>query len=147
MWVVPWIESVFLPSKPSRYSIHNNAFLTTAPGATGVLLFSDTPDDPWIDAIIWNNSIQLQESPSDGIDAVHTKGTVILKNKVTGSGWDAVYMAAHRAHSCLTTSAASRLTPARGARRKFISTPEPAVTLSCAGNPLTQSSIKAQTTF
>jgi hypothetical protein len=95
MWVIPWIESIFLPSKPSRYLIHDNTFITTGTSSfigdvAGILLYSDTPDNPWIDAVIWNNSIQLQESPSDGIDAVNTKGTVILNNTVTGSGWDAV---------------------------------------------------------
>jgi hypothetical protein len=84
-----------LPSKPSRYLIHDNTFITTGTSSfigdvAGILLYSDTPDNPWIDAVIWNNSIQLQESPSDGIDAVNTKGTVILNNTVTGSGWDAV---------------------------------------------------------
>jgi hypothetical protein len=95
MWVIPWIESIFLPSKPSRYLIHDNTFITTGTfsfigDVAGILLYSDTPDNPWIDAVVWNNSIQLQESPSDGIDAVNTKGTVILNNTVTGSGWDAV---------------------------------------------------------
>jgi hypothetical protein len=90
MWVVPWDESLFLPSKASGYSIHDNTFLTTTPGATGILLYSDTPDNPWIDAVIWNNNIQLQYGQSDGIDAVNTKGTIILNNTVTGSGWDAV---------------------------------------------------------
>lgn len=95
MWVVPWIESVFFPNKPSRYSIHDNTFITTGTSSAegdvaGILLLSDTPDNPWIDAVVWNNSIQLQESPSDGIDAFNTIGTVILNNTVTGSGWDAI---------------------------------------------------------
>ena len=73
MWVVPWIDSLFVPSKPSRYLIHDNTFFTTQPYATGILLYNDTPDNRWIDAVIWNNSIQLQDSPSDGIDAVNTQ--------------------------------------------------------------------------
>ena len=93
--LIPWFESIFLPSKPSRYLIHDNTFITTGTfsfigDVAGILLYSDTPDNPWIDAVIWNNSIQLQESPSDGIDAVNTKGTIILNDTVTGSGWDAV---------------------------------------------------------
>ena len=90
MWVVPWLSSVFVPRKPSTYMIHDNTFFTTQPYATGVLLYNDTPGNPWIDAVIWNNNIQLQEGPSDGIDAVYTKGTMILNNTVTGSGWDAI---------------------------------------------------------
>jgi len=90
MWVVPWISSIFVPTKPSRYLIHENTFFTTQPNATGIQLYNDTPDHPWIDAVIWNNNIQLQDSPSDGIDAVNTKGTTILNNTVTGSGWDAI---------------------------------------------------------
>jgi parallel beta-helix repeat protein len=90
MWVVPWIPSVFVPSKSSRYLIHDNTFFTTDPYATGVLLYNDDPNHSWIDAVIWNNSIQLQNTLSDGIDAVNTKGTTILNNSVTGSGYDAI---------------------------------------------------------
>lgn len=90
MWVVPWISSVFVPSKPSRYLIHDNTFFTTEPYGTGIQLYNDTPDHPWIDAVIWNNSIQLQNTPSDGIDAFSTKGTTILNNTITGSGYDAI---------------------------------------------------------
>jgi parallel beta-helix repeat protein len=90
MWVVPWISSVFVPSKPSRYLIHDNTFFTTEPYGTGIQLYNDTPDHPWIDAVIWNNSIQLQNTLSDGIDAVSTKGTTILNNTITGSGYDAI---------------------------------------------------------
>lgn len=104
MWVVPWIESVFLPSKPSRYLIHDNTFFTTDPYATGILLYNDTPDHPWIDAVIWNNSIQLQNTLSDGIDAVNTKGTTILNNSVTGSGFDAIGLWGSRSSTVIRNS-------------------------------------------
>jgi hypothetical protein len=95
MWVIPWIESVFLPSKPSRYVIHDNKFITTGTSSflgdlAGVVLSSDTPDDSWIDAVIWNNTIQLQQALSDGIDAFGTKGTIIFNNSIAGTGFDAV---------------------------------------------------------
>jgi len=95
MWVIPWIESVFLPSKPSRYIIHDNKFITTGTSSflgdlAGVVLSSDTPDDSWIDAVIWNNTIQLQQALSDGIDAFGTKGTIIFNNSIAGTGFDAV---------------------------------------------------------
>ena len=90
MWVVPWLSSVFVPRKPSTYMIHDNTFFTTQPYATGVLLYNDIPGNPWIDAVIWNNNIQLQEGPSGGIDAFYTTGTMILNNTVTGSGWNAI---------------------------------------------------------
>jgi len=90
MWVVPWISSVFVPSKPSRYLIHDNKFFTTGTYSTGIVLYNDTPDDPWINAAIWDNSIQLKEYPSDGLDAFNTKDTVVFNNTVTGSGYDAI---------------------------------------------------------
>jgi hypothetical protein len=90
MWVVPWIDSVFAPSKPSRYVIHDNTFFTTQPYATGILLLNDTPDNPWIRAVIWNNSIELQDSLSDGIDAYNTESTTISDNNITGTGFDAI---------------------------------------------------------
>jgi hypothetical protein len=95
MWVIPWMPGFFVPSKPSRYLIHDNTFFTTGTSslvgyvAGIVLLNTDTPT-PWIDAVIWNNSIHLQENLSDGLDAVNTKGTVVLNNAVTGSGYDAI---------------------------------------------------------
>jgi parallel beta-helix repeat protein len=88
MWVVPWLP-VFVPSSPSRYLIHDNKFSTTGPGAQAVFLQND-PTNPWIDAMIWNNSIENQDSLSDGIDAYSTKGTLIWNNTVTGSGYDGI---------------------------------------------------------
>jgi hypothetical protein len=88
MWVIPW-QPVFVPSSPSRYLIHDNKFSTTAASAQAVFLMND-PTNPWIHALIWNNTIELQDSLSDGIDAYNTKDTVILNDTVTGSGKDAV---------------------------------------------------------
>jgi hypothetical protein len=94
MWVIPWFSPIFVPSKPSRYLIHDNAFFTTGSSSpffvAGILLYNDTPDHPWIDAAIWDNSIQLQESLSDGLDAINTKGTVVFNNTITGSGYEAI---------------------------------------------------------
>ena len=90
MWVIPWVSSIFVPSKPSRYLIHDNKFFTTGTSSAGIILYNDTPDDPWIDAAIWDNSIQLKESLSDGLDAANTKDTVVFNNTVTGSGYDAI---------------------------------------------------------
>ena len=88
MWVIPW-QPVFVPSSPSRYLIHDNSFLTTGPNATGVFLLND-PANPWIHATIWNNSIELQDTLSEGIAANNTKYTLILNDTITGSGYDAI---------------------------------------------------------
>jgi hypothetical protein len=88
MWVIPW-QPVFVPSSPSRYLIHDNKFSTTAANAQAVYLFND-PTNPWIHAMIWNNTIELQDKLSDGIDAYNTKDTVIWNDTVTGTGYDAV---------------------------------------------------------
>lgn len=89
MWVIPW-QPVFVPSSPSRYLIHDNRFSTTGSPAQGIFLFNDPPNDPWIQAMIWNNTIELQDSLSDGIDAYNTKGTAIWNNNITGTGFDAI---------------------------------------------------------
>jgi hypothetical protein len=94
MWVIPWDSSIFVPRKPSRYLIHDNKFFTTGNSSPflvdGIFLWNDTPDHPWIDAAIWDNSIQLKESLSDGLDAFNTEGTVVFNNNVTGSGYEAI---------------------------------------------------------
>jgi hypothetical protein len=91
MWAVqyhPWHP--FLPSKPSRFSIHDNMFIGTGYGASG-MFFADDPTNPWIQATTWNNTIELQNNLMEGIGAYSTKGTLILNNTVTGSeGRDAI---------------------------------------------------------
>jgi len=88
MWVIPW-QPVFVPSSPSLYLIHDNKFSTTGSFSQGILLFND-PTNPWILAMIWNNSIEPQDILSDGIDALNTKGTAIWNNNITGTGFDAI---------------------------------------------------------
>lgn len=89
MWVVPWISPVFIPSSPSRYRIHDNRFSTTGPKTTGIYLYNE-PSHPWIDAVVRNNSIELQEALSDGVDAFNTQSTTILNNTITGTGYDGI---------------------------------------------------------
>lgn len=88
-WVVPW-QPEFVPSSSSRYLIHDNTFGATGQYAEGMYLYDDTAN-PWIQAAVWNNSVELQETLSEGIGAYNTKGTMIWNNTVTGSdGVDAI---------------------------------------------------------
>ncbi len=90
MWVIPWISSVFIPSSPSRYLIHDNKFIGTGQNAEG-FYFLNEPDHPWIHAAAWNNIVELQDTLSEGIGAYNTQGTAIWDNSVVGTdGLDAV---------------------------------------------------------
>lgn len=88
MWVVPW-QPVFVPSKPSQYFIHDNKFTTTGPQAGGIYLWND-PTNPWIHAMIYNNTVEPQDTLWDGIGAYNTKGSAIWNNTITGNGADAI---------------------------------------------------------
>ena len=89
MWVVPWIPA-FVPSSPSRYLVHDNKFIGTAQGAEGFYFWNE-PTNPWIHAAAWHNTVELQNSLSEGIGAYNTTGTAIWDNSVTGmNGFDAV---------------------------------------------------------
>jgi hypothetical protein len=88
MWVVPW-RPEFIPSKPSQYFIHDNKFTPTGTYAGGVYLWND-PGNPWIHAMIYNNTVEPQDTLWDGIGAYNTKGTAIWNNTITGSGADAI---------------------------------------------------------
>lgn len=90
MHVVPWFPSAFEPSKPSQYFIHDNKLFTTGQFADGIFL-QDQPPSLFIDAVVWNNTIELQDSLSEGIGVAFTKGTSVLDNSVTGSdAFDAI---------------------------------------------------------
>jgi hypothetical protein len=84
MDVVPWFYP-WATTSPSQYSIHDNQLFTSQSGA-GIFIQDNTaPLPPFIDAAIWNNSIQLQNSLSEGIPVYNTKGTQIWNNSITGS--------------------------------------------------------------
>jgi len=89
MSVVPW-NPVFVPSSPSRYLIHDNKFIGTAQYGDGMYLLDD-PTNPWIQAAVWNNTIELQNTLMEGIGVYNTKGTAVWNNNVTSSdGYDGI---------------------------------------------------------
>jgi hypothetical protein len=88
-WVVPW-QPEFVPSSASQYLIHDNTFVATGQYAEGMYLYDNTTN-PWIQAAVWNNKAELQNTLSEGIGAYNTKGTLIWNNTVTGTdGLDAI---------------------------------------------------------
>lgn len=90
MWIVPWQLAHFVPASPSRYLIHDNKFLATGQSADPIYLFDYLPK-PWIQATIWDNTVEPQNSLSEGIGINNTKGTVTWNNSITGSdGLDAI---------------------------------------------------------
>jgi hypothetical protein len=92
-WVVPWTVPAgmpFVPTSPTRYYIHDNTLFTTAQFSDGLFL-SDTSSSRFIDAAVWNNSIQLQNTLSEGVGVINTKGTMVSNNSITGSdAFDAI---------------------------------------------------------
>jgi hypothetical protein len=82
MWVVPaWVP--FTPSSPSQYKIHHNKFIGTEQYADGMFLQDETP--PFIQAAVWNNTLEVQSNLSEGFGIINTKGTAAWNNTVTGS--------------------------------------------------------------
>ena len=85
-----WLGDVFVPAKPSQFSIHDNTFLTTGPYADAIRL-QDWQAKPWIHAMIFNNTIELKnEFMWAGIGAYNTRGTVLWNNTISGSGAAAI---------------------------------------------------------
>ncbi len=88
MWVVPnWVP--FLPSSPSRYLIHDNKFIGTAEYSDGMYLYDETPT--FIQAAVWNNTVEVQTNLSEGFGIYYTKSTAAWNNTITGSdGFDGI---------------------------------------------------------
>jgi hypothetical protein len=79
----------FVPSSPSRYSIHDNTFIGTEENADGMYLYDEVP--PYIQAAVWNNTMEVQSNLSEGFGIYNTKGTAAWNNTVTGSnGYDGI---------------------------------------------------------
>lgn len=93
MWVVPYHQGLphaLLPSEPSHYYIHDNKLFTTSQFADGIFLL-DEPPYLFIDAVVWNNTIKLENILSEGIGVIRTKGTVLSDNSISGSdAYDAI---------------------------------------------------------
>lgn len=88
-WVVPWLPSVFLPATPSRFLIHDNTLVTTGSFAAGPRpagLFLLNLPQPWIEATVTNNNIDVQSSSADGIRLFSTIGAQVVNNSITGAG-------------------------------------------------------------
>jgi hypothetical protein len=89
MWVVPW-QPVFVPTSRSQYLIHDNKFFATGQYAEGMYLY-DYITNPWIRAKVWNNTIEVQDTLSEGFGIYNTKGTAAWGNTIIGSdGFDAI---------------------------------------------------------
>lgn len=90
MWIINSWPATVAPSGPSRYLIHDNKFIGTSQIADGIFLYDDVTS-PYIQAAAWNNTIELQDTLSEGIGVWYTKGTAIWNNSVTGKdGYDAI---------------------------------------------------------
>jgi hypothetical protein len=87
--IVPWNESLFVPSKSSTYLIHDNTLKTAGPYANAIFVLDD-PTNLTIHALIHNNSIEAPDIGSDAVAAYFTTGTIIVNNKFSGAGPDAI---------------------------------------------------------
>ena len=88
-WIVPYYW-YYVPSGPSQYWIHDNTLTATGLGTPpsafpdGFYAY-DNSTNPWIQAAVWNNTVQLQGTLSEGIGAYNTKGTAIWSNTIAGT--------------------------------------------------------------
>jgi len=87
-WAILWCCG-FLPTKPSLFLIHDNTFTSTGQFADGIVLVDD-PANPWIRALVTNNTIEAQDIGYGGISAYNTKGTTIWNNRISGRGADGI---------------------------------------------------------
>jgi hypothetical protein len=90
MWVSGSWPAGFVLSGPSRYSIHDNKFVGTLDYWEGMYLYDDVTN-PYIQAAVWNNAVEVQGFLEEGIGVYSTKGTAVWNNNVTSSdGYDGI---------------------------------------------------------
>jgi hypothetical protein len=87
-WAIPWCCG-YLPTKPSRFLIHDNHLVPTGTPADGIVLVDD-PATPWIQAHVTRNTIEAQGIGYGAISAYNTRGSLVHGNRITGSGADAI---------------------------------------------------------
>jgi hypothetical protein len=87
--IVPWIPSVFVPTKPSTYLIHDNILKAPGPNADGIYIV-DGPSSTTVNAFVYDNAIEVQGTAYDAIGAYSTAGTFVANNRTVGTGADAI---------------------------------------------------------
>jgi hypothetical protein len=96
MSISQYYGDLFIPAKPSQFLVHDNHFTVSGSNPDpfflsnrGIYLMND-PEHPWIQASVFNNTIQTQGMIKEGIGADNTKGTFLWNNTLTGSGANAI---------------------------------------------------------
>jgi hypothetical protein len=89
--VYPALWDLFVPAKASQFLVHDNHFAGTGtgPGTHGVYLMN-APGQAWLQARIYNNTIETPNNAGEGLSLYNTKGTFLWNNTFTGSGADAI---------------------------------------------------------
>jgi hypothetical protein len=86
----PWFPSVFVPTKPSTYLVHDNVLTTAGLSADGIYIV-DGPSSTTINAFVYDNSIEMQQGVGfDAIGAYFTARTFVANNRIVGSAADAI---------------------------------------------------------
>lgn len=93
MNIAQYYGDAFIPAKPSQFLIHDNQFSVAGTNPDfvrgGVYLMND-PGYYWLQATVYNNTIETHGMTPEGIGVYNTRGTILLNNTITGSGNDAI---------------------------------------------------------
>lgn len=91
MWVSQYYGDLFVPTKPSQFFIHDNHFTSTGTGSgTQGIYLMNGPEQNWIQARIFNNTIETPNDAGEGIGATNVRGAFLVNNTLTGRGADAI---------------------------------------------------------
>lgn len=91
MWICQYYGDLFVPARPSQFFIHDNHFTSTGtgPGTQGIYLMNG-PDQPWIQARIFNNRIETPNHAGEGIGIYNVRGAFLANNTILGGGASAI---------------------------------------------------------
>jgi len=87
MSIFQYYGGLFVPTKPSQFFVHDNHFTGTGtgPGTQGLYLMND-PEQNWIQARVFNNTVETPNNAGEGIGAYNLRGAFFVNNTLTGSG-------------------------------------------------------------